>query len=72
MSSVGTETKMNEIFRPLAHIEHTQHVNFARPCDGPHLHDGCPQLQVSLVHLRTLPDIDLEIVSDQSKQCGGE
>ena len=39
---------------------------------GPDLHDGGAQLQVCLVHLRTLPDVDLQVVSDKGEERGGE
>ena len=36
------------------------------------LHDGGPQLQVSLVHLGALSHVDLQIVPDQSEESCGE
>ena len=36
------------------------------------LHDGRPQLQVRLVHLRALPHVDLEVVSDEGEERGCE
>ena len=47
-------------------------VDLAGSGDGPNLHDGGAQLQVCLVHLRTLPDVDLQVVSDKGEERGGE
>ena len=49
-----------------------EEVNLAGPGDGPDLHDGGAQLQVCLVHLRTLPNVDLQVVSDKGEERGGE
>lgn len=41
-----------------------EEIDPAGPGNGPHLHDGGPQLEVGLVHLRAFTDVDLEIISD--------
>ena len=37
-----------------------------------HLHDGSSELEVRLVHLCTLPHINLQVIPDQGEQGGGE
>ena len=37
-----------------------------------HLHDRSSELKVRLVHLCTLPHVDLQVVPDQGEQGGGE
>ena len=37
-----------------------------------HLHDGSSELEVRLVHLCTLPHVDLQVIPDQGEQGGGE
>ena len=69
---IKIEMYFSEYLSQLTILSWDEEINSARSGDGPDLHNGGPQLQVSLVHLRTLTDINLEIVSDQSKQCGGE
>ena len=60
------------IYKLLTIFRGHKEVNLATSGDRPHLHDGGPQLQVRLVHLRRLADVDLQIIADQSKQRGCE